>query len=83
MKNRIFQCLAMQSSPYFVWVNFLITIAQRNLEPLIGVHSDSESEQKSNDICQVEFGLTLMRDNYQIGLKKLSKLCNFLVTAKA
>ena len=35
MKNRIFQCLAMQTSPYFVWVNFLITIAQRNLEPLI------------------------------------------------
>ena len=25
----------MQTSPYFVWVNFLITIAQRNLEPLI------------------------------------------------
>ncbi len=49
----------------------------------IGVHSDSESEQESNGICQVESGLTLMRDNYQIGLKKLNKLCNFLVTAQA
>jgi len=39
MKNRIFQCFAMQTSPYLLCVKLLITIAPRNLQLLILFHN--------------------------------------------